>query len=321
MQAGPSKDFACTSDQPWAEATGVRRRAPDLTETGEMKAASRVFGDRYVAGAPLGVGGMGAVYAAVDAATGRDVALKILSAALTRDDRARCLRHEAKMTGLVDSEHVARVEALDVEAPEPFLVIERFSGETLRERVAREGALPFADAVAIVDRLLEALESVHAAGIVHRDVKPANVLLTDEGAVKLIDFGIAAFTDDPSEYGSFDFMAPEQLLGDPQTDPRADVWATGITLYIALTGEHPFRRDERQRTRPLEATLLDDPTPASELGAGVPRALDDVLARALAKDPEWRFPSARAFRTALREWMPNARRSRDDAARCTPPPR
>lgn len=310
MQAEQSKDYA--SEGPWAEATGVRRRDPDpdLTETGEMQAASRVFGDRYVAGAILGVGGMGAVYAAVDALTGREVALKILSEALTREDRARCLRHETRMTRLVDSEHVARVEALDVEAPEPFLVIERFSGETLRERVAREGALPFADAIGVVDRLLEALESVHAAGIVHRDVKPANVLVTDDGAVKLIDFGIAAFTDAAGDYGSFDFMAPEQLLGDSQSDPRADVWAAGVTLYIALTGEHPFRRDERQRSRPVEATLLDEPTPASELGADVPRAVDDVIARALAKDPEWRFPSARAFRTALL----SARYSRDGAA-------
>jgi eukaryotic-like serine/threonine-protein kinase len=298
------------SNEACAETTGVRRKDPDLVATGELEAPERIFGDRYLVQRTLGIGGMGAVLAAVDGFTGRAVALKILGSVFSRDERARWLRHEMQMMSRASGEHVAAAFAIELDGPEPFLVTECFSGENLRERIARTGALPLADALDIVDALLQALEGVHRAGIVHRDVKPANVFVTSSGAVKLLDFGIATFADDgavpdsadgnlPDAHGSFDYLPPERLLGHPEIDRRADIWAVGITLYIALTGEHPFQRTERERARQLETTLLDDPTPVSELRSDVPRAVDDVIARALAKDPEWRFASATSFRTAL----------------------
>src|SRR5690349_20437978 len=131
------------------ESTGIRKKLPatdpDLVETGEVKPPDAIFGERYAVREMLGVGGMGAVLAATDLHTGRDVALKVLSSALSRENRARCLGHEMRMTSLAESEHVVRALAIHADAPEPFLVTERLSGETLGQRIWRDGGLSFAD--------------------------------------------------------------------------------------------------------------------------------------------------------------------------------
>jgi serine/threonine-protein kinase len=266
----------------------------------------RIIGDRYVLREMLGIGGMGAVVSAVDTLTGREVALKLLRNAGGRETRARRVRREAETARHVGSTFVPRVDELFIDGSEPFIVMERLHGETLRERLRRDGPLPFADAISIVSQLLDALEEVHRAGVVHRDVKPANVFITD-GAVKLIDFGLAARSGGPptndvrveslDAFGTLDYLPPERLLEQHEVDQRGDIWSAGITLYAALTGTHPFLR-HAWRVQ-VEATLLDDPPPVSELRGDVPPAIDDVICRALAKEREWRYPSARAFGIAL----------------------
>lgn len=299
--------------QEWSESSGIRSKKqaadtlePDFDATGEVPAIDRVIGDRYVLREMLGIGGMGAVVSAVDTRTGREVALKLLRNAGGRETRARRVRREAENARHIGGSYVPRVDEMFIDGSEPFIVMERLHGETLRERLRRDGALPFAEAISIISQLLDALEEVHQAGVVHRDVKPANVFISD-GAVKLIDFGLAARagggapTDARVEslnaFGTLDYLPPERLLEQHDIDHRGDIWAAGVTLYAALTGTHPFLRDEWRDQ--VQATLLDDPPPVSELRGDVPPAIDDVISRALAKEREWRYPSARAFGLAL----------------------
>lgn len=300
--------------QEWSETSGIRSKENrpaepvdgDLDTTGEVPAIDRVIGDRYVLREMLGIGGMGAVVSAVDTVTGREVALKLLRNAGGRTTRARRMRREAENARQIASTYVPRVDELFIDGSEPFIVMERLHGETLRERLRREGPLPFAEAISIVSQLLDALEEVHQAGVVHRDVKPANVFITD-GTVKLIDFGLAARAggaisndvraESLNAFGTLDYLPPERLLEQHDIDQRGDIWSAGITLYAALTGTHPFLRDVWRDQ--VQATLLDDPPPVSELRGDVPPAIDDVIARALAKEREWRYPSARAFGIAL----------------------
>jgi serine/threonine-protein kinase len=249
---------------------------------------------------------MGAVVSAVDTVTGREVALKLLRSAGSRDTRARRVRREAENQRQIGGEYVCRVDELFVDGSEPFIVMERLHGETLRERLRREGPLPFDEAMSIVSQLLDALDAVHQAGVVHRDVKPANVFITD-GTVKLIDFGLAARAgtnaacdvrvESLNAFGTLDYLPPERLLEQHDVDHRHDIWSAGITLYAALTGTHPFLRDQWRDQ--VQATLLDDPPPISEMRDDVPPAIDDVISRALAKEREWRYPTARAFGIAL----------------------
>jgi serine/threonine-protein kinase len=284
----------------------VEDDAKTLDWTRQLRAVDKVFGDRYLLREMLGIGGMGAVVSALDTETGREVALKLLRTEDSRDTRERRMRREAEYSRDIGGSHVCRVDEMFFDGSEPFIVMERLHGETLRDRLRREGPPPFAEAIAIISDLLAALDAVHAAGVVHRDVKPANVFIT-EGAVKLIDFGLAARiggaandlrAESLNAFGTADYLPPERLLGQHEVHPSGDIWAAGMTLYAALTGTHPFLRDVWHDQ--VEATLLDDPPPVSELRSDVPPAIDDVILRALAKDNEWRFPTARAFGVALR---------------------
>jgi serine/threonine protein kinase len=202
----------------------------------------------------------------------------------------------------VDSAHVPRIQEMSTEGPRPYLVMERLRGESLRDRLRRtSGGLPLRDAIDIIAQLLRALEDVHGAGIIHRDVKPANVFLVGS-SVKLIDFGLAkppgdARTSSLDSFGTIDYLAPERLLEHANVDHRVDIWAAGITLFVALTGSHPFHRDEWRAQ--LNATLLDDPPLVSDYRTDVPRLVDDVISMALGKEPTDRFASARTFRHGL----------------------
>jgi eukaryotic-like serine/threonine-protein kinase len=317
MKADVGRAEEETSETTEWESSGIRSKSKkarpsdpieaELGATGEVPAIDKIIGDRYVLREMLGIGGMGAVVSAVDTQTGREVALKLLRSAGGRETRARRMRREAENARQIASAYVPRVDEMFIDGSEPFIVMERLHGETLRDRLRRDGPLPFEEAIAITSQLLDALEEVHQAGVVHRDVKPANVFITD-GTVKLIDFGLAArpgdlATNDAARveslnaFGTLDYLPPERLLEQHDVDHRGDIWSAGITLYAALTGTHPFLRDQWKDQ--VQATLLDDPPAISELRPDVPAAIDDVICRALAKEREWRYPSARAFGIAL----------------------
>lgn len=244
---------------------------------------------------------MGAVWRAEDTLLERDVAVKEIEfpAALTSDEaeamKARAMR-EARSAGGLASPNVVTIFDVVQEADHGYIVMEFVEAPTLAEVIAREGPLPVDRAARIGLEVLAALQAAHAKGIVHRDVKPANVMIPETGRAKLADFGIASVKDDPKitatglVLGSPQFMAPEQASG-TTTGPETDLWALGATLYYAVEGELPFDRGETIPT--LAAVVHDAPRPMTR--AGRLRPTIDAL---LSKDPKAR-PDADALWTRL----------------------
>lgn len=294
-----------------------------------MEAATQqpIFASRYRLLGALGQGAHATVWRARDVETGAEVAVKRLrpDVALAREWRER-LRREARALGAL--RHPGIVRAIEIgEEPSgtPYLVMELLDGETLADRLARRGALAPARAIALARDLLDALARVHAGGLVHRDVKPSNVMLVrsptprtlppgvagaGERAV-LLDFGLARLVD-PSgaerdelavtgagaRVGTPRSMSPEQARGVPRIDARADVWAVGVALYEMLAGRAPFGGVSALAV--MHAVLVTAPAPlVGPDGARVDPGLERVVLRALEKSPERRFPSATAMREAL----------------------
>ncbi|MCR2819355.1 Stk1 family PASTA domain-containing Ser/Thr kinase [Microbacterium sp. zg.Y1090] len=278
-----------------------------------MSAEPRVLSGRYRVDEPIGRGGMARVYRGYDLTLGRPVAIKILKRDLAEDSAFRTrFRLEAQAASRMSNPTIVRVYDAGEDAetdpdgsvhPVPYIVMELVDGELLKDLVAA-GPLAADTAVRYVDGILEALEYSHRAGVVHRDIKPGNVMVTDSGQVKVMDFGIARAVSDSSStvadttaiLGTAAYFSPEQAKGEP-VDARADVYSTGVVLYELLTGRQPFRGES-----PVAVAyqhVSETPVPPSEVNPTVPRALDAVVLRALAKDPFQRFQDAAAFREAL----------------------
>ncbi|UWF78554.1 PASTA domain-containing protein [Microbacterium neungamense] len=185
----------------------------------------------------------------------------------------------------------------------PYIVMELVHGTLLKDVIA-QGPVPVQDAVRYVDGILEALDYSHRAGVIHRDIKPGNVMITPSGAVKVMDFGIARAVSDSSStvaettqiIGTAAYFSPEQAKGEP-VDARTDLYSTGVVLFELLTGRQPFRGDSAVAV--AYQHVSETPVPPTEVNEQVPRALDAVVLRALAKDPYQRFPDAASFRAAL----------------------
>jgi hypothetical protein len=253
----------------------------------------------------IGQGGMGVVYRARDDRLGRRVALKLLSAEMAEDVqfRERFLR-ESRAAASIDHPNVLPIyEAADVDG-ELFIAMRYVEGEDLGDLLARERTLEPARAVNLVAQVAEALDVVHRAGLVHRDVKPSNVLLSTAGArthAYLTDFGITklatapTLTDSGAFLGTVDYCAPEVIRGD-HLDARADVYSLGCVLFKCLTGEPPFSKDSQIAS--IYAHLEEEPPSLRERRPELPPALDAVVARALAKEPEDRFQTAGDLATA-----------------------
>jgi predicted Ser/Thr protein kinase len=243
----------------------------------------------------LGRGGMGIVYRATDVHLRRPVAIKLITADRAGDPAFReRFEREARVTASIDHPNVIPVYAAGEEDGHLYLVMRYVDGTDLQALLRRDGRLEPRRAAAIVAQVAAALDAAHAAGLVHRDVKPANVLLSD-GHVYLSDFGLTRpigsdtrLTDSGEWIGTVDFMAPEHL-GGRRTDARSDVYALGCVLFATLTGAPPFRRDTAPQTI---VAHLNDPPPRPSATPGVPAAFDAVIARALAKDPQDRYQSA-----------------------------
>jgi predicted Ser/Thr protein kinase len=244
----------------------------------------------------VGKGGMGVVYLARQLELERDVALKVISPELTEDPIARGrFLAEARAAAAVEHPNVVPVHAVGTEDELAYLVMRLIRGDDLRTLVRREGRLEPERAAAIAERIGDALDAIHRAGYVHRDVKPPNVLIDDDGHVYLSDFGLAKAalaTRGPTSHdhwvGTLDYVAPEQIRGEP-VESRTDVYALGGVLHFMLTGLPPF--DRKGDEAKLWAHLHEPPPRPSEL-AGVPPGFDAVVARAMAKDPADRQVSA-----------------------------
>ncbi len=272
--------------------------------------AGDVLDGRYRLERKLGEGGMGTVWVAHQIALEREVALKLLNAAFAETLRTR-LRHEALTLAAVH--HPAVVQVYDygeTATGVPFVVMELVRGESLSHALARVGSMPAEEAVRLVLPLLEGLSAVHAAGVVHRDIKPDNVLLVrgaNGRSPKLVDFGIATFGHgkdllDDRVVGTPSYMSPEQARG-LATDERTDVWAVATMLYELMAGAPPFvHSDVREVLRAVVAA----PPPYPRAARGFDGRLWSILMSALRKAPADRTPSAAAMRRALEQWLDGA---------------
>ena len=251
----------------------------------------------------IGLGGMGEVWEADDAVLGRRVALKVLVQGLADDARAtkRFVR-EARASAKLTHPNVTRIYDFGRDGGLPYLVMELLGGDTLADRLAG-GPLPPAEAARIGAAVADALDVAHRRGIIHRDIKPGNVLLTPAGEVKVMDFGIAAAADETHSttgsglYGTAAYVSPERAAGQAAT-PAADIYSLGAVLYELLTGRPPFLGDSPVLV--VRAHLHERPRPVRELAPWVPAQLADVCEAALAKDPTHRPSSAAALAIRLR---------------------
>ena len=258
----------------------------------------------YSIEAELGRGGMGIVYKAQDTKLDRTVAIKVLpSAALaSADDRERFYR-EAKSAAQLHHPNIASVfeidEAVPSDAPHgtqpsPFIAMEFISGKTLQYMV-REGPLKLSDAVKMASQVAEALKAAHAKNIVHRDIKSANVMITEDGIAKVLDFGLAKtnqstmLTRMGSTLGTVSYMSPEQARGQ-EVDGRSDLYSLGTMLYEMIAGRLPFAGEYEQAV--VYSILNEPPEPLTALRTGVPMDLERITGKLLSKDAEYRYQSA-----------------------------
>ncbi|MBL6458644.1 protein kinase [Belnapia sp. T6] len=262
---------------------------------------------RYEIGQRLGEGAAGVVYDALDRNLGRRVAIKLVRRPLgggpSPDSAFGRLRVEAQAVGRLSHPHIVAVFDRGESSEAAWIIMELVDGESLEALLDRDAWFPLAEAARIMEQLLSALAHSHAQGVVHRDVKPANIMLARDRQVKLVDFGVAqaggcpAGTLTGTVLGTPSHMAPEQVRGEP-TDYRADIWAAGVVLYRLLTRAKPFAGDLSAVT--YRILHLDPPAPSQVRGAAV-AAFDPVLGTALAKRPEDRYQSAASFAAAIRE--------------------
>jgi eukaryotic-like serine/threonine-protein kinase len=258
----------------------------------EPATGQRVVAGRYRLHTPLGRGGMGVVWAAEDELLQRPVAIKEVRFPPTIDDaeretlRERTMR-EARTAARLDHPCAVRVFDVCEDDEQPFIVMERLAGRTLSDLIKTEGPLAPARAAEIGLCLLDALEAAHAAGIVHRDVKPGNVIVGDDGRVTLTDFGIASTAGDPSItstgllLGSPAYIAPERARG-RRPQPPSDLWSLGATLYTVVEGHPPFDKPDAVAT--LAAVVTEPYSACTRAGAALAHTID----RLLDKDPETR---------------------------------
>jgi serine/threonine protein kinase/Tol biopolymer transport system component len=279
------------------------RTGPDWQVAPSSAAHPRARIGPYRVGDLLGGGGMGVVYRAEDTRLGRTVALKLLPPGLARDPVSKARFHqEARAASALDHPNVCTIYDLgETEEQQLYLAMPCYDGETLRSRLAR-GPLPVPEALDIAAQVALGLAKAHRQGIVHRDVKPANLMLTADGVVKILDFGIAkligeaGLTRAGTSVGTLSYMAPEQARGET-VDGRADLWSLGVVLYEMLAGVRPFRGEEAVIR---QALLQDEPEPLARLRPEVPAEVDRMVRKLLAKDPEGRYATAEAFLEELR---------------------
>ncbi len=259
---------------------------------------------RYTIERPIGHGGMGAVYLATDEKLGERVALKVVLATLANDPQAAAerFRREVAAARKVTHPNVIRIHDLIEDGPHLLLSMEYVAGQTLAAQLARSGALRIEDARALLAQICDGLAAAHAVGVVHRDLKPGNVLLDGAARVKLIDFGLAkasflaGMTATGLILGTPEYMAPEQVRG-LACDARTDLYALGALAYHMLVGRPPFTGET-----PIAigfAHVNEPPPPPRSLRPDLPLPVEASLLRALEKDPARRFADAAEFKRSL----------------------
>jgi serine/threonine-protein kinase len=280
-----------------------------------LVAAGTILEGKYRVERLLGAGGMGSVWIAEHQLLGRQVAVKILDASAKKDPTAvqRFLR-EAQTAARLRSDHI--VDVLDVgllEGGTPFLVMELLEGETLAARIKRLGRLNQLEAASFVDQLLDGLGAAHAAGVIHRDIKPDNCFITHKNGrehLKLLDFGISKVAGDPREMrmtktgvvmGTPYYMAPEQARGSKDVDHRCDLYAAGAILYECVAGRVPFEAESVNEL--LFKIVLEPIKPPRDHAPEIDATFEQLILYAMGREAVDRFQTAKEFREALTPWV------------------
>ncbi len=285
---------------------------------------NEVIGDRYELGNPIGRGGMATIFRATDLRMGRQVALKVLREVYSSDPKfVTRFQREARAASALQHPNIVQVFDYGQSGESYYIVMEYVEGADLRRYLKRQGVLSNERAVEIAHDVALGLGAAHRRGIVHRDVKPQNILLNDEGLVKLTDFGIASMYKDADDerltttgmtLGTVQYYAPEQAQGEI-VSPAADIYALGIVMYEMLTGKTPFDGDT-----PVAVAMRhiqDDPEPPSRINPQIAPGLERLILRCLAKDPRERYRDGDALAYALENYTRTPARRRGTAA---PPP-
>jgi len=291
----------------------VRMTRGAIVDLSKLPAGTRL--GPYEIAEPIGSGGMGHVYRGRDTRLGRDVAIKVLAAALAADAQAvQRFHQEAQAASALNHPNIVTVFDVGVSDETPFIVTELLHGSTLRQALATRRLTP-RQTLTLLAQAADGIAAAHAQGILHRDIKPENLFVTGNGTVKILDFGVSKLTrelpsGDRAEacvtipgmfFGTPGYVSPEQIQHQP-TDHRTDIFSLGVVLYEALAGHAPFRGDSPGQT--LSATLFDEPAHVSQLRPGLTAAIDEVVRACLDKDPERRFDSAADLAIALRAIEP-----------------
>ncbi|WP_293786583.1 protein kinase, partial [uncultured Aeromicrobium sp.] len=276
-----------------------------MTVTGDQALVGHTLDGRYVIHERIARGGMASVFRATDLRLDRVVAVKIMHAGLgDADDFRRRFVSEAKAAAKLNHRNVVAVFDQGTDGDFTYLVMEYVPGRTLRDVLRAQAPMSAQQALAYLDPILQALAEAHAAKLIHRDVKPENVLITPSGEVKVADFGLARAVSSSTAHtggaliGTVSYLAPEVVLH-RGSDPRADVYACGAMLFEMLTGRKPHVADTPIQIAYLHVNV-DIPAP-STLVSGLPDYVDALVARATARDPQRRSPDARALLYQVRQ--------------------
>jgi len=297
----PLDDEPTVTDRDKEREAAAPEPAAGSFEHGSIFAGHRIEG-------LIGEGGMGRVYEATELDSGRTVAMKVLIPEISRDERQRSrFKREARVAAALDHPHVVPIHRAEEFDGRLFITMHLIEGGDVRDAVRGRGPLEPRYAITILRQVCSALDAAHEKGLVHRDIKPANLMLggtAEEPHAYLTDFSLVrggegeeTITKAGAIVGTLDYMAPEQLRGE-EVDRFADIYALGCVLVYMLTGKPPYPRDSEPAI--MWGHLGEPPPRPSELAEGVPPLLDEVVARAMAKEPGERFPSASYLGDAAR---------------------
>ncbi len=265
---------------------------------------------RYLIQSLVGVGGMANVYRGVDEKTGNAIAVKVLKEEfLDNEELVRRFKNESKAISILDHPNIVKVYDVSVTDRLQYIVMEYVDGITLKEYLRqRGGALTWKETVHFATQVLGALQHAHSKGIIHRDVKPQNIMLLADGSIKMMDFGIARFSRAQSQtvsdkaIGSVHYISPEQAKGD-KTDARTDLYSVGVMLYEMLSGRLPFDGDGAVSIAIMQ--ISDKAKPLAQVAPNVPEGLRQITEKAMEKDPAKRYQSAQEMLDAIEEFKHN----------------
>ncbi len=260
------------------------------------KNIGEVFDGRYKIIRTIGVGGMAIVYEAIDLATGNHVAIKTLKDSISDNPQAlRRFINESKAVAMLSHPNIVKILDVSVKTEHKFIVMEYINGITLREYMTRKGALNWREALAFITQILLALDHAHMKGVIHRDIKPQNIMVVEGGVIKVADFGIAKIPDAETvtmidhAVGTIYYISPEQAKG-KKIDSRSDIYSLGVMFYEMVTGKLPFTAENAYAI--MHKHINESPTPPTKLNPKLPLGIEQIILLAMEKSVSDRYQSA-----------------------------